>query len=591
MKINLGGLSIPEDAFYHPWGVLAMRGAGKTNAAAVMAEGLYKAKRPFVVVDPVGAWWGLRSSADGKSEGLSVPILGGDHADIPLEDSGGNDVADFLITERASCVVDVSALSEGGKHRFLADFAERLLRKNEDPLVVFLEEADDYAPQRVTTKGPAAVTLGRMQALVKRGRFKGLTPVMVTQRSAAINKDLLTQIENLVVLRTTSPQDRKAIAGWVETHGASKDLLDSLPGLEDGEAWLWSPHALKILKRFQFRLRSTFDSGATPKAGARRAATLADVDLAALQARMKETIERAKEEDPRELKKVIAGLRAELQAKSKERPQLEPEVVEKIVEVPVLTEDDRLKIDGARKEIARAVDALNGKLGTIENLDTSLEAIVVDAVARAEKAIRSRAPIDSGGRIPARSFPGPKPTPSVSSKTVAPVREAKQSDNGEVALKAGARRMLEVLARHSPMRLTRAQLATLSGMKITGGTFQTYYGILKREGLMEVDSGGLHAITADGASIVPEAVGTAATSTEEIVEMYRSKLKAGARKMLDVLIDEYPHPVERTELAAEIDMEPSGGTFQTYLGHLRRNGLAEVDGSMVRAGEALFLGG
>jgi DNA helicase HerA-like ATPase len=288
-----------------------MRGAGKTNAARVMAEELHKAGRPFVAIDPVGAWWGLRASRDGKPDGgLPIPIFGGDHGDVPLEESGGEVLADFLVEETASAVVDVSALSESAKHRFLTAFTERLFRRNSEPLVVFLEEADDYAPQR-SGKGPALATLGAMQRLVKRGRFKGLVPVMVTQRSAAINKDLLTQIENLVVLRTTSPQDRKAIEGWVTYHGQSAELLESLSSLETGEAWLWSPHALGTLERFRFRESETFDSGATPRGGKRRVASLADVDLGALRDRMAATIEKAKAEDPRELRRQIAALKKE----------------------------------------------------------------------------------------------------------------------------------------------------------------------------------------------------------------------------------------------------------------------------------------
>lgn len=38
-----------------------------------------------------------------------------------------------------------------------------------------------------------------------------------------------------------------------------------------------------------------------------------------------------------------------------------------------------------------------------------------------------------------------------------------------------------------------------------------------------------------------------------------------------------------------VEMAADGGTFGTYLSTLRRNGLADVDGSRVRAGGALYL--
>jgi len=61
--------------------------------------------------------------------------------------------------------------------------------------------------------------------------------------------------------------------------------------------------------------------------------------------------------------------------------------------------------------------------------------------------------------------------------------------------------------------------------------------------------------------------------------------------MLDALVAIYPGEVSRAELAARAGFPPSGGTFGAYLGTLRRNGLAEVDGDGVRASATLFRSG
>src|SRR5207253_5831651 len=148
--LELGpGLQLPLDAVTTTFGILAIRGAGKSNLAAVMAEEMFAADLPFVVVDPVGSWFGLRSSADGKTPGLPIAIFGGRHGDVPLDRSGGNLIADLVAERRLSCVLDLSEFgSEGDKKTFLLDFARRLYRKNEQPLHLFLEEADDFIPQR-----------------------------------------------------------------------------------------------------------------------------------------------------------------------------------------------------------------------------------------------------------------------------------------------------------------------------------------------------------------------------------------------------------------------------------------------------------
>lgn len=324
-------LSLPATAVTETFGILAVRGAGKTNTARVMAEEMFAAGAPFVAVDPIGSWWGLRAGRDGKP-GLPIVVFGGKHGDVPLERAAGNLVADLVVDERLSCVLDLSGFdSEAAKKQFLLDFFRRLYARNTEPLHLFLEEADDYLPQK-----PMREELHLLRAaenIVRRGRAKGLGMTIITQRSAVVAKNVLTQVGTLITLRTTSPQDRAAVEAWVKYHGEKEEILGSLASLKDGEAWVWSPNLLQKTVQVRFRLSTTFDSGATPKLGGsgKAAATLADVDLSALQKRMADTIERAKQEDPKALKAEVARLKRELAAK----PAPAQAKTER-VEVPVL---------------------------------------------------------------------------------------------------------------------------------------------------------------------------------------------------------------------------------------------------------------
>jgi hypothetical protein len=65
---------------------------------------------PFVVIDPTGAWYGLRSSADGRSEGIPVIIIGGSHGDLPLEPTAGKTVADLVVDHPGYYVIDPSQI-------------------------------------------------------------------------------------------------------------------------------------------------------------------------------------------------------------------------------------------------------------------------------------------------------------------------------------------------------------------------------------------------------------------------------------------------------------------------------------------------
>jgi uncharacterized protein len=60
-------LSLPLEAVTSTFGLLAVRGSGKTNAARVLAEEMFAAGLPFVAIDPVGSWYGLRAGRDGTS--------------------------------------------------------------------------------------------------------------------------------------------------------------------------------------------------------------------------------------------------------------------------------------------------------------------------------------------------------------------------------------------------------------------------------------------------------------------------------------------------------------------------------------------
>src|SRR6266851_9759331 len=453
-----GGITLPLDAVTQTFGVLAVRGAGKSNTAAVMAEEMFKAGLPFAVVDPVGSWWGLRSSAGGASSGLPIAIFGGRHGDVPLDRSGGNLIADLVADKRLSCVLDLSEFSsEGDKKAFLLDFARRLYRKNEQPLHLFLEEADDFIPQRPMRD--EAQLLRAWENIVRRGRARGLGITLITQRSAVLNKNVLTQVENLFVLRTTGPQDRAAIEAWIKYHAQAQEVLESLPGLETGEAWFWSPHWLKVMKRVQVRRRATLDSGATPK-GAKTSAkptTLADVDLSAIQKEMADAIKKAADEDPRELRRRLAEADRRITALQKQlKEQPVPEAVR--VEVPILA-------NGQLQELNSAVQA-------IVTVSDGLKAAIAQATARRPE------PPPIKGLQPTHKAPRPKAKP--------PEKPTAESVDG--AIHGPMQRILDALAWLESVGNAdpeQSAVAFLAGYTIGGGAFNNPRGRLRSVGMIE----------------------------------------------------------------------------------------------------------
>ena len=560
------GLSLPEDTVTQALGILAKRGAGKSNTGAVLAEEMHKAGLQFVVVDPVGAWWGLRSSADGKTDGLPVPILGGYRGDLPLEAGGGKDVAEFTVGERVSCVIDVSAFSESEKKRFLADFAERLFRQkgmpgHEEPLHLFLEEADDYAPQGGTRGGDVGRCLGAFQRIVKQGRARGLGSTMITQRSAALNKDLLTQIDTLIVLRTTSPQDRKAIEGWVTYHDVDGEILASLSELENGEAWVWSPEALDLVKRVSIRRRSTFDSGATPKAGGQRRApkTMADVDLSGLEAQMKETIDRAKKTDPRELQKRVRELEVELAKRSEVAQEV---VIEVPVEVSVMADEDRRLLVQVEERVGKLIARVND----VRDVGTGMVPGENPGRPRSGHETPVPAPRPREEGLPRRGSSSPDVTPS-------------------------EQKILDALAWLRGARLypaPRSRLGWVAGYKPKGGRFNNLLGAMRSAGLIDYSGAGMVELTEAG--FVQAEPPPRVLTFKDMHAMVLDKLPRSEGTVLSVLLHVYPGAIDRYQLADRSNYDPKGGRFSNIVGTLSGLGLVEYpERGMVRAAPVLFL--
>lgn len=586
-------LSLPLTAVTETFGVLAARGAGKSNLATVLAEQMAKAGLPFVVVDPVGSWFGLRAGADGqKGGGLPIPIFGGAHGDVALERGSGVLVADLVVSKRLSCVLDLSAFeSESAKKGFLLDFARRLYLRNTDPLHLFLEEADDYIPQRPMRD--EAQLLRAWENIVRRGRSRGLGMTLITQRSASINKSVLTQVQTLFVLRTTGPQDRAAIEAWVKYHDTDEKVLSSLSGLAPGEGWVWSPQFLERMSKHQFHRRQTFDSGATPKnlrgKDAKAAATLADVDLTDLQQQMAATVERAKADDPKELRKQLAERDRQIRALTDSR---KTSIESPGKDVPVLTDADRKLlekvVEGAGALADRDEDAVAASVKAIEKV---IEQAVVDGLARAavgrmESRIRFAERIEKAGfqrilekldRVSVAKEPyriSPTRHAHESLKTLSKTSSARENPS-KTGVSAGSldsqsghglqpakQRILDALAWLNSIRVQawpRQVVAFVAGASSKSSAYANNVSALRTAGLVEYPQSNYLSLSDAGARQAnpPDAPLTPGDLHRQI----QSLLQPAQWRIVDAAIKAYPHELTREALADAAGASASSSAF------------------------------
>lgn len=597
------GLDLPIDAVTETFAIMAKRGVGKTYTGSVLAEEMLAADAQVVVIDPLDAWWGLRSSADGKGAGLPIYVFGGQHADLPLEAGAGELLANVVVDHGASVILSLRHLTKTKQRTFVTEFAERLYhRKGEPehrtPLHVFFDEADAFVPQHVM--GDTARMVGAVDDIVRRGRNAGLGATLISQRAAVVNKDVLSQCEVLIALQTIDVRDRKALEAWIEAHdalGQSKEFMASLAALAIGEAWVWSPAWLDIFQRVRIRRRRTFDSSATPKAGqtAIVPTTRAPVDLGKLGEQMAATAERAKADDPRELRRQIGELEKSL--KDLQVP-VEPErIVERVeVQVPVLNGE---------------VDRLQAVAVTLGHVGHEIADVGAQIIAAIDRVAASRSAVDAmpvGATDPAgverlisgASSSGNLPRPSATSRHAAvvggevgprrrPESESgvvQDSDSGNLSLGKAERAILTSLAGY-PIGLSREQLAFLADYHPRSKGYINALGALRGRGL--ISPGFPAELTADGAlSLDDGPVGTFLRG-DDLAAVWIARFGRAEAAILRTVIDLYPHASTREDLAEAAGFEHvrSKG-FINALGRLR--GLGLVDGFALHADFARLLG-
>jgi hypothetical protein len=595
-------LRMPLDAVTHTFGIFGQKGSGKSSTAATFVEQGVGAGGRFVIADPTGVWWGLMH--DGVGPGLPGIVFGGEHADVPLNPTAGKVVAEFVVQqdEYPVVVLDMKLMRKAERTKFMLDFLETLYHENREALHVVLDESHQFAPTKAMEGGDQIKLLGAVEDVVALGRSRGLGITMISQRFATLNANVREQIGTLVVHQLVGSLDRKALKGWIDANGdpeLEKEALAVMAKLGVGRALVWSPSFLDFFGVVNIDAPQTFDSRATPKVGQRvkKPGKRAKVDLAVLRERMSATIEEAARNDPKKLREQVARLerttreqaaRLEAATDGKEAEKMRAEIARLERELaeaagrPVISDKQVKDIERivARAEKAAAVsgDAWESVRGVLVPLAASVQGALGAAKPPAAVAARPPAP------APARRDPVPRPEPT----TPAPVPDLGAEYDGDVKLKAGARRILEALASHHPMRMTRSQIATIAKLKKTGGTFGSYWSSVNVAGFIE-ESDGTTAITQAGLDylgVVPRAPLT----PEELLAMWRDRLKKGAREMLDLLVAQDGQWVEREWLAEQVGKAEKGGTFGSYVSMLKQAGLADVDGRMIRASETLFLG-
>lgn len=545
--------------------IVGTSGSGKTYAAKTGAERLLDIGHRLCVVDPLGVWFGLRSNAAGDGPGYPVVVFGGRHADVPMTEHYGAALSEFIAGSDISSIIDLSELpSQGARRRFMRDFAESLYAKNRQPLHLILDEADLWAPQKPIE--PAAQILGsRIDEIVRRGRIRGFTPWLITQRPAVIHKDVLSQLDVLIAMKLTSSQDRNALDSWIDGQADKADqkrIIAGLPKLQVGHGIIWAPgHG--ILTEYHFPRIRTFDSSRTPKRGekVKGPTSRAQIDLGAIRALLATVETEVAENDPTALRRRIAELEKQL----------------KVGAAPSQSDLDMYFKAGKREGQAEVVKAIMDDASRLRSLSSDLSAVakrIDDVITYISNGggVYDRPPSGSIADVaqPVEHRPS-KPSVAGSTPVVRSIPQVRTE-----GINGPQQRILDALAWWASAGITepsRIQVAVIARYSPSGGAFQNPLGSLRTMGLVEYPSSGSVALTAAGRAAANDP-GEPATAAELHARL-QGILNGPQWRILAPIIKAYPRAVSRASVAAAAGYEATGGAFQNPLGSLRSLGLIE----------------
>lgn len=525
--------------------VQANSGGGKSWLIRRLLEQSH-GKVQQIVIDVEGEYSTLREKYD--------YILASKEGDIPADPKSAALLARKLLELNVSAIIDIYELNPYDRKHFVKLFLDSMVDAPKSlyhPVMVVIDEAHFFCPEKGQSEASDSVI-----SLCSKGRKRGFCAVLATQRLSKLHKDAAAECNNKLIGRTGLDIDMKRASE--ELGFTSKEQYLSLRGLDAGEFFAFGPAISKeILKLKVGDVVTTH-----PKAGAR---IMTEKPVPPTK-KMKDILSKLSD-IPKEAQKEIDTLEVlkrenfELKTQIRRAGNTEAKIDHK--ELDAIRREHKIQIENMSSDLLKNLD---GFLEKISNESNDLRMTIVNS-----------------------SFPAKiLNTPSLRDSIIIDKKSRLQNQDYNVSTKSltgGAKRMVQVLASRYPMKFSKSQLATLSHLSPRSGTYGTYLSFLRSGGLIEFEND-LIGITELGLQQLGNDI---PVKQESPIEMWKSNLTGGARRMFEILIDKAPNGISREQLAIESGLEATSGTFGTYLSMLRGNGLIQVQGQQVQVSLNLFI--
>lgn len=559
--------SIPSSAYANQANaILGIRDSGKTYTAMKAAEELLDSGIPIVVYDPVGVWKNLRVGQNGK-KGYAVILAGGDETcDIIITPENAVSVITAAMKSRVPIIIDLFHKSLANKSKWIKivqETLEVLFYNNREPMHIFIEEAAEFAPQRIQPQ--QSKVYSSVERIVRMGRNSSIGITLINQRAEELNKAVLELCDLVFLHKQVGKNSLTSISKWLQVRGIEKDKAGlevmHISKLNQGECMVFQEDSLRKIKILP---KNTFHP--SPQKGKVATTSKLNTDISLFLKKLNAELDSPTKEKPAQVKKISSVTPVEVQEKvvslqnenklllnqmsqlKKEHQSLCNKYNLAIADLSKMIEAEK----SARSHITNAFGAIGSKE---RRLSVSLEPYNPPVL---EHESVSKSPVLADKRQTDFSFQ--------------PDRSDTSRDDSRLP---GKLKMAKGLSMY-PEGIAKDSLAILCGMSPSSGTFGVYYRELRSSGLFQ-EIGGLlcptHKCAAEAKSI-PDLP----SKREAVVYYWVNKVGGGMGRILDYVALYSGESVAAGDVARAVDMSMTSGTFGVYYRKLRKLGL--ISGSI-----------
>lgn len=554
--------------------ILGIRDSGKTYTGTKAGEELMDAGVPIIVFDPVGVWKNLRVGTK-THKGYPIIIAGGDDtADIRITPENAKDIIRAAMKARVSLIVDLFSAELANKSKWVKIVQESLdvlfyENKNHGLIHIFLEEANEFIPQRIMPD--RLKVYSSVERVARMGRNSSIGMTIINQRAEEVNKAILELCALTLMHKQTGKNSLTSIEKWmdklgVETHNKHSEL----PTLKQGECLVVDTNNEIWFKKIKILPKNTFHP--SPEMGTKGvlSATKTKVNISSFIEKLKKQLQPAEDvkkpavvkstagtttngDDMRQLMKENDSLRSQLKQSQSDYNTLAKKVKSIVERVDAFISKKSEAINQLVSELKQGVQQQTSSLSTTENISIQDSSFSEKAGNYLEKA------------------------KMIISGTV---------NNVGFHHQPGLTKMLKILSMHN-VGIAKERLALICGMSVTSGTFGVYYRQLKREGYFNEEGNicipSLKCFDSDAARIASPGV-----DKQSILSTWYNILGESGKTKILQWVAEQDKPVSMLETGLAIGMSHKSGTFGVYYRELRRKKLIEINGQILSLSRFIF---